>query len=201
MPVTRTRRPPTPAVFPLILCVPIPCLVGCAPSELREPTRTFTVHIASRPCPVEVAARRTPVRQTLNYRTLPPQGEAFVALHRQPGVIRWNSRNLSSHLDGAFLDSAGRVLACFTTVPLSRVDHVSPPEARALLLARPGFIRHTKLVPGTTVSLPPAVWAYARTCWDADDAHEQAQWRAIGYRPIPARWGRPEAPSPASPPR
>jgi len=173
---------------------------GCTATELRAPTAVFPLTIGPQTYRVEVAARQSAARQTINYRALPSSDRPFLALHRAPGQIRWNSRNVAVPLDGAFLDSAGRVLRCFTSTPLSRRDHVSPPDARALLLAPIAFVRHAELRPGSAIRIPSAVWAYARQCWQQDDVKKRARWQAIGYRTPEQRWGEapPTPPRPAS---
>ena len=182
------------------LVVAMVCAAGCADAELRQPTQMFSLSIRSTTYSVEVAARQAAARQNLNWRRPPEDGQAFLALQRTAGVIRWNSRNIRLPLDGAFLDSEGRVLHVFRTIPLSRDDHVSSNQARALLLAPPGLIARASLAPGTRVAMPPELWAYARTCWDEDDRHRRKDWDAIGYRPPAERWGTPPGSQPTPPP-
>ena len=176
-------------VVPLLAA--ICCAAGCADAELRQHTQTFPLAIGSTTCSVEVAAREADARQNLNWRRPPEDGQAFLALQRVAGIIRWNTRNIERPLDGAFLDSEGRVLATFRTVPLSRDDHVSSNQARALLLAPAGLLTQAGLTPGARIALPPKLWAYARTCWDEDDRDRRKRWDAIGYRTPAQRWGTP----------
>lgn len=171
------------------------CGAGCGGPELRQDTHHFYFTVGQHPCWVEVAARQAAVHQTVNYRAVPPPGDALLAIHARPGVIRWNSRNVGVPMDGAFLDSGGRVLCLFHAPALSRVNHVSPADARSLLLAQTGFIRQAQLSIGSRVRLPLKVWTHARQCWALDAEEQREYWDDIGYRPPAERWGDTDATS------